>query len=58
MNNPYSEPGELQSIGPQQVSLQMQQYLLLLDLLAELVKREDVPADLLVWARRILRHAT
>ena len=57
MNNPYAEPGELQSLGPQQISLQTQQFLLLLDFLAEVVKREDVPEDLLIWARRILRHA-
>ena len=57
MNNPFREPGELQSLGPQQISLHTQQFLLLLDFIAELVKREDVPEDLLVWARRILRHA-
>lgn len=55
MNNPYAEPGELQSLGPQE--RRTEQYLLLLDFIAELVKREDVPADLLAWARRILRHA-
>jgi len=53
--NPFREPGELQSLGPQE--RREQQYLLLLDFIAELVKREDVPEDLLVWARRILRHA-
>lgn len=54
--SPYAEPGELIDLSAQR-ERRKEQYLLLLDLLAEIVKREDVPADLLTWARRILRHA-